>query len=139
MPDAPRAAVTGIRSDCNWYFGTETGRRDEGYVDPSPAVAAAGDALGGNLDFSYQDAHVAAWLHDNSLDKKREAAAAVLDMPGVIASYHINAAQDDYVLLRDQPDDGRRAQLVRRARRGARGHDGRAERRRTWSGSSRPT
>jgi hypothetical protein len=52
--------------------------------------------LAGNLDFSYQDGHVAAWLHDNSLVEKREAAAAVLTMPGVIASYHTNAAQDDY-------------------------------------------
>ncbi len=31
--------------------------------------------------------------------KKREAAAAVLDMPGVIASYHTNAAQTDYRLF----------------------------------------
>ncbi|MET0206939.1 MAG: hypothetical protein ABW228_07155, partial [Thermoleophilaceae bacterium] len=41
----------------------------------------------------------AAWLHDNSVAKKREAAAAVLDMPGVIASYHTNAAQNDYRLF----------------------------------------
>jgi Type I phosphodiesterase / nucleotide pyrophosphatase len=87
---------TGTRSDCNWYFGQDA---DETYLDPSPAVAALRDALAGNLDFSYQDGHIAAWLHDNSLAKKREAAAAVLDMPGVIASYHTDAAQDDYVLL----------------------------------------
>jgi hypothetical protein len=87
---------TGIRSDCNWYFGSDS---DEVYLDPSPAVAQLRDALAGNLDFSYQDSQVAAWLHDNSLAKKREAAAAVLEMPGVIASFYTNDAQDDYVLF----------------------------------------
>jgi arylsulfatase A-like enzyme len=86
----------GIRSDCNWYFGRDS---DEIYLDPSPAVAALRDRLGGNLDFSYQDGHIAAWLHDNSAKRKREAAAAVLDMPGVIASYRTNDAQDDYRLF----------------------------------------
>ena len=76
------------------------------YRDPSPAVAQLRDALAGNLDFSYQDGHIAAWLHDNSLAKKREAAAAVLDMPGVIASYHTNAAQDDYRLFGTNPMRG---------------------------------
>jgi hypothetical protein len=96
--DAPS---TGIRSDCNWYYGRDA---DEVYLDPSPAVARLRDALtppGGatNLRFSYQDAHIAAWLDDSSLERKREAAAAVLDMPGVIASYRLNAAQDDYRLF----------------------------------------
>jgi predicted AlkP superfamily pyrophosphatase or phosphodiesterase len=89
------AGSTGIRSDCNWYFGNDS---DEIYRDPSPAVAQLRDALAGNLDFSYQDGHVAAWLTDQSLAKKREAAEAVLDMPDVIASYHTNAAQNDYRL-----------------------------------------
>jgi hypothetical protein len=87
------APSTGIRSDCNWYFGQDS---DEVYLDPSPAVGALRDRLAGNLDFSYQDTQVGAWLHDTSLTKKREAAAAVLDMPGVMASYYINAAQNDY-------------------------------------------
>jgi hypothetical protein len=86
---------TGIRSDCNWYLGRDA---DEVYLDPSPAVAALRDRLGGNLAFSYQDTQVAAWLNDRSLAKKREAAAAVLDMPDVMASFYINAAQDDYRL-----------------------------------------
>jgi hypothetical protein len=90
------APSTGIRSDCNWYFGSDS---DEVYRDPSPVVAQLRDALAGNLAFSYQDGHVAAWLHDTSLAKKQEAAAAVLNMPGVIASYHTNAAQDDYRLF----------------------------------------
>jgi Type I phosphodiesterase / nucleotide pyrophosphatase len=91
---ASTPASTGIRSDCNWYFGQDA---DEVYLDPSDAVADLRDALGGNLDFSYQDTQIAAFLHDNSLAKKREAAAAVLDMPGVMASYYINDDEDDYV------------------------------------------
>jgi hypothetical protein len=88
-------ASTGIRSDCNWYLGSDA---DEHYHDPSPAVRELEDALGGNLAFSYQDSQVGAWLKDTSLAKKREAAAAVLDMPDIIASYHTNAAQNDYRL-----------------------------------------
>ena len=86
---------TGIRSDCNWYLGQDP---DEVYLDPAPAVAALRDRLGGNLAFSYQDAHVAAWLHGDSAAQKRDAAEAVLDMPDVIASYRINAAHDNYRL-----------------------------------------
>ncbi|HZB07273.1 MAG TPA: alkaline phosphatase family protein [Thermoleophilaceae bacterium] len=85
----------GIRSDCNWYFGQDA---DERYLDPSPAVAQLRDALAGNLAFSYQDGHVAAWLHDNSLGKKQQAAGVVLTMPGVIAAFRTNAAQNDYEL-----------------------------------------
>jgi arylsulfatase A-like enzyme len=91
-PDPPS---TGIRSDCNWYLGSDA---DEIYRDPSPAVAELEDDLNGNLAFSYQDGHVAAWLTDRSSAKKREAADAVLDMPGVIASYRTNRTQDDYRL-----------------------------------------
>jgi hypothetical protein len=61
-------------------------------------VAALEDALGGNLAFSYQDTQIGAWLKDTSQPKKDEAAAAVLAMPDVIASYEINAAQNDYRL-----------------------------------------
>ena len=100
-PDFPQStpASTGIRSDCNWYLGTENGTpADEIYEVPSNAVKALRDRLAGNLAFSYQDTQVAAWLNDTSLAKKREAAAAVLDMPDVMASFYINAAQDDYRL-----------------------------------------
>jgi len=94
----------GIRSDCNWYFGAETGPLEtERYLDPSPAVEDLRDALAGNLAFSYQDGHVAAWLTDNSPTKKQEAAEAVLDMPGVIASYRTNDDQDDYELVDTNP------------------------------------
>jgi hypothetical protein len=90
---------TGIRSDCNWYFGDENGAgtlQDEVYLDPSPAVAALRDRLAGNLAFSYQDTQIAAFLNDRSLAKKKEAAEAVLDMPDMVASYYINSDQDDY-------------------------------------------
>jgi hypothetical protein len=86
----------GIRSDCNWYFGKET-TESESYLEPSPAVAELRDRLGGNLAFSYEDTQVAAYLNDTSLAKKQEAAEAVLDMPGMLASYYINGAQNDYI------------------------------------------
>ena len=86
---------TGIRSDCNWYDGQDS---DEIYKDPAPAVAAFESALAGNLAFSYQDGHLAAWLRDDSEAKKREAADAALDMPGVIASFRVNAAHNEYRL-----------------------------------------
>lgn len=91
----PATGSTGIRSDCNWYLGQDA---DERYLDPSPAVAQLRNALAGNLAFSYQDGHVAVWLNDDSEQKKREAAAAVLKMPGVIASYRINESNSDYRL-----------------------------------------
>jgi hypothetical protein len=98
------AGCGGIRSDCNWYFGTETGAGEaESYEDPSPAVQQLDTTLGGNVAFSYQDGHVAVWLTDKSLEKKQQAAEAVLDMPSVIASYHLNAAQDGYVLFGTNP------------------------------------
>jgi hypothetical protein len=94
---------SGLRSDCNWYYGQDA---DENYRDPSPAVAALRAALtpaGGdpvadtNLRFSYQDGHIAVWLGDDSWAMKRQAAQAVLKMPGVIASYHLDFAQDGYL------------------------------------------
>jgi hypothetical protein len=39
------------------------------------------------------------WLDDNSRAKKREAAAAALDLPDAIASFHLNDAQNDYRLF----------------------------------------
>ena len=86
---------TAIRSDCNWYVADDS---DEHYHDPSPAVAALQNRIGANFADSYQDGHVAVWLHGDSDAQKRDAADAVLDMPDVIASYRINAAHDDYGL-----------------------------------------
>ena len=72
------------------------GRPDEVYLDPSPAVAALRDRLAGQPRVLVPGHQIAAFLNDRSLAKKREAADAVLDMPGVVASYYINAAQNDY-------------------------------------------
>ena len=101
----PTTGSTGLRSDCNWYYGRDA---DEVYLDPSPAIAAFRDALtppGGatNLRFSYQDAHIGAWLNDNSRAAKRQAAAAALDLPDVIATFYLNAAQDNYRLFGTNP------------------------------------
>lgn len=102
---------TGIRSDCNWYLGTDS---DENYRDPSPAVEQLEDALAGNLAFSYQDTQIGAWLKDTSSVRKREAAAAVLNMPDVVASYRLNAAQSDYRLYgTNRMTGGERSWLAR--------------------------
>ncbi len=53
---------------------------------------------GTNLRFSYQDGHVATWLNDQSRASREEAAEALLDLPGVIASFRLNDAEDDYRL-----------------------------------------
>ncbi|HYJ69179.1 MAG TPA: alkaline phosphatase family protein, partial [Nocardioidaceae bacterium] len=95
-PTSPSA----LRSDCNWYYGQDA---DEAYLDPSPAIRQLRDALtppGGetNLRFSYQDAHIAAWLNDTSTARKQEAAEAILDLPDVIASYRLSDNGDDYLL-----------------------------------------
>ncbi|MGH2658698.1 MAG: alkaline phosphatase family protein [Actinomycetota bacterium] len=101
-----------LRSDCNWYYGSETGIfADEFYLDPSPAIQQLKDVLtpdGGstNLAFSYQDSQIAVWLNDNSAEKKAEAAEAILDLPSVIASFHLNATQDGYDLFGTNPLSG---------------------------------
>ncbi len=107
MPDsnlcdpASGSTAAALRSDCNWYYGRDA---DEIYLDPSPAIARLRDALtpaGGptNLRFSYQDGHVGAWLNDSSRERKLEAANAMLDLPGAIASFRLNDAADDYRLV----------------------------------------
>ena len=93
----PATGSTGLRSDCNWYYGADSDA-DERYLDPSPAIAQLRDALAPNLRFSYQDGHVATWLNDQSRASREEAADALLDLPGVIASFRLNDAEDDYRL-----------------------------------------
>jgi hypothetical protein len=94
----------GIRSDCNWYFGSDA---DEFYLDPSDPVAELRDRLKtngeSNLAISYQDSQIGAWLKGTSPAQKREAAAAVLDMPDVVASYLINGGQSHYRLYGTNP------------------------------------
>jgi hypothetical protein len=100
-PTSPSA----LRSDCNWYYGQESGPlADEAYLDPSPAIQQLKDALTPpngetNLRFSYQDAHIAAWLNDASAARKQEAAEAILDLPDVIASFSLADDADDYMLV----------------------------------------
>lgn len=83
------------RGDFNWYCGKDS---DETYLQPSPAIAQLRDALdgdcdpstsGGDLDFSYQDSHIAAWLSDpSSMTKLHEAADAMRGLPDVVAAYY---------------------------------------------------
>jgi hypothetical protein len=67
----------------NWYYGQDA---DETYLSPQPALQPLVD-LEPNLDFSYQDGHVAAWLNDRSPESLAEAAAAMRELPDVIAAY----------------------------------------------------
>ena len=70
------------RGNFNWYYGKDG---DETYLNPSPALAPL--LATGNVDFSYQDGHVATWLHDRSPAALDQAAAAMRRLPDVIASY----------------------------------------------------
>jgi hypothetical protein len=91
-----------FRSDFNWYCGKDA---DETYLSPSPAIEDLASALGGdcdattgdggNLDFSYEDSHVAAWLDDTSLASLQEAALAMRELPDVVAAYYRDG--DHYV------------------------------------------
>jgi hypothetical protein len=104
----------GDTGNCNWYYGNEglgtlppgvpdNAVADEAYLSPSPAIRSLVEATQGNIAFSYQDGHVAAWLIDRSRAAKRRAADALLDLPGVIASFFLNGAQDAYVLRGTNP------------------------------------
>jgi hypothetical protein len=70
------------RGNFNWYYGQDA---DETYLSPQPALAPL--IATGNLDFSYQDGHVAAWTKDRSPAALRQTAAAMRRLPDVIASY----------------------------------------------------
>ena len=67
----------------NWYYGES--QNDVPYLNPSPALAPL--IATGNVQFSYQSTGIETWLLDNSRKKKREAAAIMKRLPGVIASY----------------------------------------------------
>jgi hypothetical protein len=97
-------------SDSNWYYAPpELGVWDAGsgatapdkttYSNPSPAVAQLN--ADGNVQFSYQSTAIESWLIDHSPARKREGAATMLGMPGVIASYWRNG--DHYVLHGTRP------------------------------------
>ena len=79
--------------DSNWYYAP-TGVWDAGvfvpstdplYNQPSPALQPL---IGtGNIQFSYQSTAIEAWLINHSPARLKQGAAAMLETPGVIASY----------------------------------------------------
>jgi hypothetical protein len=71
------------QSDFNWYYGQDS---DERYLDPSPAIKPMIDT--GNIDFMYQDGHVAAWLKDRSKPALKKAAGVMRTLPDVVATYY---------------------------------------------------
>ena len=88
-------------SNSNWYYaphgvwdagvftlirvssGTAAGITSNIYNQPSPALQPL--IATGNVQFSYQSTAIETWLIDHSIVKKKEGAAAMLQMPGVIA------------------------------------------------------
>jgi hypothetical protein len=78
----------------SWYFDPNSLCANTTYGRPNadPAKDNNQAVLGplnatGNLAYSYQSTAIEAWLVDRSWAKKAEAAAAVKDMPDVIATY----------------------------------------------------
>lgn len=71
------------QSNFNWYYGEDS---DESYLDPSPAIQPMIDT--GNIDFMYQDGHVAAWLNGRSKEELKQAARVMRELPDVMASYY---------------------------------------------------
>jgi len=85
-----------FRSDFNWYYGVETTTgTNEDYRMASPAIQGLVDELGTNLGFSYQDSHIAVFLNDQSPASLQAGAAAVRELPQVIAAYYRDG--DHYV------------------------------------------
>lgn len=72
------------RSNFNWYYGQDA---DETYKDPAPDLAplVPGNP---NVDFTYQDGHIAVFLNDTSAAAMRQAAVDVRELPDVIAAYY---------------------------------------------------
>jgi hypothetical protein len=72
------------RGNFNWYYGQDA---DETYLSPSPDLApfVLGNA---NVDFTYQDGHIAVFLDDTSKRLKKQAAFDVTELPDVIAAYY---------------------------------------------------
>lgn len=72
------------RGNFNWYYGQDA---DETYLSPSPDLApfVTGNP---NVDFTYQDGHIAAFLDDTSTAALKEAALDMLELPDVIAAYY---------------------------------------------------
>jgi len=81
---------TGFRDgDTNWYYGPgvyDGGVQTSFYTNPSPALQPL--LATGNVQFSYQSTAIETWLTDRSASKMTQAAAAMLKLPGTIASYY---------------------------------------------------
>ena len=77
----------------NWYYapvgvwdaGEFIDPTDPLYNQPSPALQPLIDTQ--NVQFSYQSSAVETWLIDHSVWKKKQGAAAMLELPGVTAAY----------------------------------------------------
>ena len=130
---SPSAARTGIRSDCNWYFGQDADAETR-LLDPSPAVAALRDRLAGNLASPTRTRRSRRTSRHVARQEAARRPQAVLDMPGVMASYYINGEQDDYIRFGTNQMTGPSG-VVRPARRRPGRHDGQQRSRRTSSGS----
>jgi hypothetical protein len=84
----------------NWYAGAwHAGSSTVSTSTGSPALKPLMDT--GNVDFSYQSTAIETWLKDRNMTKKKEAAAVMTDLPGVIATYIKNG--DRYKLYSSSP------------------------------------
>jgi arylsulfatase A-like enzyme len=73
-------------NNLNWYAGAwHAGSSTESTSTGSPALAPL--MATGNVEFSYQSTAIETWLKDRTGAKKREAAAVMATLPGVIATY----------------------------------------------------
>jgi hypothetical protein len=64
-----------------WHAGVSTESTSTGSVSLKPLMDT------GNVEFSYQSTAIETWLKDWSMAKKKEAAAVMETLPGVIATY----------------------------------------------------
>lgn len=80
------------RSDFNWYYGKDS---DETYLSPSPSIQPMIDT--GNVDFMYQDGHIAAYLHDRSAEDLEQGARVMRTLPDVVATYYRQGSRYELV------------------------------------------
>ena len=73
-------------NNLNWYAGAwHAGSSTVTTSTGSPVLKPLMDT--GNVAFSYQSTAIETWLVDRSMTKKKEAAAVMTTLPGVIATY----------------------------------------------------
>jgi hypothetical protein len=71
------------RGNFNWYYGKDS---DETYLQPSPAIQPMINT--GNIDFMYQDGHIAAYLKNRSTEDLEQGARVMRTLPSVVATYY---------------------------------------------------